>query len=1089
MKLFLNLTIPIVFTFCTSAFAAKESNTEKDDVFAALPLRAMGPAVTGGRISDLAVSAKNPAYYFAAVASGGVWRTKNNGTTWTPVFDGQGSYSIGDVTMDPNNSRVIWVGTGENNSQRSVGYGDGVYKSIDGGESWKNVGLKESEHIGEILVDPRNSNVVYVAAQGPLWRAGGDRGLYKTVDGGETWKRILDISPNTGVSDIAFEPGNPDVIYATSYQRRRHTWTLINGGPESSIYKTSDGGANWKKIDKGLPKVDLGRIGIAVAPTQPQTIYALVEASQDKSGFFISHDGGAHWKEQSKYKSGSPQYYQEIVVDPNNPLRVYSLDTFLMVSDDGGKNFRQAGEKWKHVDNHALWIDPDNSNHLIVGCDGGVYESWDRAVNWQFKANMPLTQFYKVSVDNDFPFYNVFGGTQDNASLGAAHRNTTTTGIRNSDWLYTQFGDGFKTQIDPTDPNIIYSQYQYGGLARYDKQSGERVQIKPVTPDSNEAQRWNWNSPLIISPHNNKRLYYASQRVFRSDDQGDSWQVVSGDLSGNVDRNTLPVMGRVWGVDAVAKNTSTSFYGSVIALSESPVTENLLYAGTDDGLIHYTTNGGGNWQKASWPKKVPQNSYVSDLEASVTDANTVFATFDNHKQGDFKPYIFRSNDRGKKWVDITGDLPQRGTVYTIAEDHVNSNLLFAGTEFGLFFSQNGGKNWTALKANLPTIAVRDMEIQRRESDLAIATFGRGFYILDDYSPLRTNVSQVKSRGATLFPVRRAFQFVAHSPMGISGQAFQGANYYAAKNPDYGAVFTYYLNEDLKTAKQKRQQAETELRKANKNIAYPSWQSLEVEEFEKAPELIFTIRDKQGNLVHRLKTAAKKGLHRLAWNLHYPGFEPVKLTKKTEFLPWETENKGPKVVPGSYTVTLSKLVNGVESPYGQSQDFEVVEIDNRTFASKDRTADLEFDIKMGRLSKAIQGAGKFQAELESRIQYIEAAIIETPKVDQNLLAKVRKLAESSTRIGWDLNGNRAIAKRAEPVPESISAYIAYLEWSRSENTGPVTGNQRLRFQRASEGYGKVYPKLKALAEQVTQLENALRDAQSPWIPGILPLEIN
>ena len=631
------------------AVAAKSDKKASDaSIYSGIKLRNMGPAVTGGRVSDFAFNPANPAQYFVATASGGMWKTDNAGVTWQAVADSMPSYSYGDVTMDPNDSNVIWAGTGENNSQRSVAYGDGVYKSIDGGSSWENVGLKNSEHIGEILIDPRNSDVVYVASQGPLWSEGGDRGLFKTTDGGKTWENVLEISEHTGVSDIAFDPANPDVIYATSYQRRRHVWTLINGGPESTIYKSTDAGKTWNKINKGLPSVDLGRIGIDVAPTDGNIVYAIVEAADGQSGFYRSTNGGASWSKQSSYVSGSPQYYQEIVVDPKNPNRVYSLDTYLMVSEDGGKTFTRAGEAHKHVDNHALWIDPNNTNHLIIGSDGGVYESWDRAKNWTFKDNMPLTQFYKVTVDNSYPFYNVFGGTQDNASLGAPHRTTNSSGIRNSDWLFTQFGDGFKTVIDPKNPDIIYSQYQYGGLARYDKKSGERVQMQPVTPDPKVAQRFNWNSPLLISPHNNERIYYGSQTLFQSDNRGDDWRAISGDLSRNIDRNKLKVMDKVWGVDTVAKNTSTSFYGSLIALTESPLQEGLLYTGSDDGVMHVTQNGGQKWDKLDWPSKVPDNSYVADMEASLFDKNTVFAVFDNHKRGDFKPYVFRSDNNGRK---------------------------------------------------------------------------------------------------------------------------------------------------------------------------------------------------------------------------------------------------------------------------------------------------------------------------------------------------------------------------------------------------------------------------------------------------------
>lgn len=1075
----LAVSMAVSLTLSAPVLAAKDKADKKTDaaIYSSLKLRNLGPAVTGGRISDLAINPNNFSEYFAATAAGGLWKTTNAGVTWKPIFDSQASYSLGDVEIDPNNTNVIWAGSGENNSQRSVAYGDGVYKSVDGGASWKNVGLKNSEHIGKIIIDPRNSDVVYVAAQGPLWNKGGDRGLYKTTDGGKTWNNVLEISEHTGVNEVVFDPKNPDVLYATSYQRARHTWTLINGGPESTIYKSTDAGKTWNKINKGLPSVELGRIGITIAPSNPSTLYAIVEAAEGKSGFYRSTDAGASWHKQNKYVSGSPQYYQEIVVDPNNADRVYSLDTYLMVSENGGKTWSRAGEKHKHVDNHALWINPNDSNHLRIGSDGGIYESWDRAKNWTFKDNMPLTQFYKVTVDNDYPFYNVFGGTQDNASLGAPHRTTNNSGIRNSDWLFTQFGDGFKTVIDPKDPNIIYSQYQYGGLARYDKRSGERMQMQPVTPDAAVAQRFNWNSPILISPHNNERIYYASQTVFKSEDRGNSWDAVSGDLSRNLDRNKLKVMGKVWGVDTVAKNKSTSSYGSVVSLAESSLKEGLLYAGTDDGLIQVTKNGGTNWSKAKWPKKLPENSYVSDIEPSLFGENTVFATFDNHKQGDFKPYIYRSDNNGKSWKNIAGDLPSRGSVYTMAQDHKNKDLLFAGTEFGVFFTQNGGKNWVQLKSGIPTTAIRDMEIQRRENDLALASFGRGFFVLDDYSPLRTDAKKVKKDDATLFPVRRAFQFIEHDPLGLPGKAMRGADFYYADNPEYGATFSYYVNEDFKSLKAKRKAKESKLKKDGKDVFYPSWDALKEEDFEQKSKFVFTVRDTEGNLVRRIKTDAKKGFNRLNWDLRYPGFNPVKAKGKRD--------SGPLAVPGTYQVSLSKVVNGVETQYGQSQSFEVKSLDNQTFKSTDRKADLAFDMKTGRLITAISGARKYLGELSKRIKHVNAAVTETLAADQAMLGNAHKMKRELAEIKLLLNGNSVVSKRAEPTATSVTGYIGYLEWSRSENTGPVTAQQKLRFKRASEGYAAVYSRMNALSQQVKQAETALVNAGSGWLPGTMP----
>ena len=606
-----------------------EEKTEKSKLnpgtFAGLKLRCIGPALMSGRISDVAVDPTDRSVWYVAAASGGVWKTVNRGTTWTPIFDHHGSYSIGCVTVDPNNHLVVWVGTGENNSQRSVGWGDGVYKSLDGGKSFKNVGLKNSEHIGKILVDPRDSDVVYVAAQGPLWAPGGDRGLYKTTDGGANWEKVLDISENTGVSDIAFDPRNPDIIYATSYQRRRHVWTLVAGGPEGGIYKTTDGGANWKKINKGLPDVDLGRIGIAVSPQNPDVIYASVPAAWGESGFFRSSDGGENWTKMSDYITVDPQYYQELFCDPYQFDRVYSVDVWIHVTDDGGKTFRRVNSRNKHVDNHAIVFDPGDPDYLMVGCDGGIYESWDGAKTWRFIANLPITQFYRVEVDNDFPFYNVYGGTQDNDTEGGPSRTNNVHGIRNSDWFITVGGDGYQTRVDPNDPNIIYSMWQYGGLVRFDKRSGERVDIQPQPGKDEPPLKWNWDSPLIISPHSPTRLHFAANRLFRSDDRGDTWTPVSPDLTRQIDRNKLEVMGTTWSSESVWHNVWTSFFGNIVALDESPLVEDLIYAGTDDGLIQVTEDGGKTWRRIESFPGVPEMTYVSHIIASRHDPDAVYA--------------------------------------------------------------------------------------------------------------------------------------------------------------------------------------------------------------------------------------------------------------------------------------------------------------------------------------------------------------------------------------------------------------------------------------------------------------------------------
>ncbi|MGM0669318.1 MAG: VPS10 domain-containing protein [Gemmatimonadota bacterium] len=761
--------------------AAQDYN---QSTFRGLSLREIGPALTSGRIADFAVNPENPSQYYVAVASGGVWKTDDHGVTFRSIFDGQGSYSIGVVTLDPNNPHVVWVGTGENNAQRAVAYGDGIYKSRDGGQSWEHMGLENSEHIGKILVDPRDSDVVWVAAQGPVWSSGGDRGLYKTTDGGKSWMKVLDISEHTGVTDMVMDPRDPDVVIAAAWQRQRKVWTLVSGGPESGLYKTTDGGESWEELTRGLPtSVDVGRYGLCLSPANPDYVYAVVEAQYDAGGFYRSTDRGQSWRKVNDYTSRG-NYYQELICDPVDPERVFSMDTYSQVTTDGGSTFSRFPLPHRHVDDHALWIDPHDTAHMIIGGDGGVYETWSDGRSWHFKRNLPVTQFYKVVTDNDAPFYNVYGGTQDNWSLGGPSRTLDRSGIANSDWIVTNGGDGFESAVDPLNPDIVYAQSQYGNLVRYDRKSGQSVFIQPQPTAEGEAFRWNWDAPLLISPHSNTRLYFAANKLFRSDDRGSSWTTISGDLSAGIDRNEIPVMGRVWGMDAVGKNASTSIYGNIVALTESPVQEDLIYVGTDDGLIQMTENAGGEWTRYDEFPGVPDRTYVNMVLASAHDAGTVYAAFNNHKNGDFKPYLLRSSDMGASWTSIAGDLPERGSVYAVAEDPVEADLLFVGTEFGAFFSRDGGQQWIEL-GGLPPIAVRDLDIQERENDLVLATFGRGFWVLDDYTPLRHATPDVMARNAHIFPVRDALLFIQQNRQ----RGEQGGDYFYADNPPFGAVFT------------------------------------------------------------------------------------------------------------------------------------------------------------------------------------------------------------------------------------------------------------------------------------------------------------
>jgi photosystem II stability/assembly factor-like uncharacterized protein len=1093
------LAVFLSFGLFLGAQPAKKADTsdskEKESkygekTFTGLTLREIGPALTSGRIIDLAVDPRDARVWYIATAGGGVWKTTNAGTSFAPVFDDQKSFSIGCVTIDPHDSLVVWVGSGENNSQRSVSMGDGVYKSVDGGKSWKNVGLEKSEHISKIVVDPRDSNVVYVAAQGPLWAPGGDRGLYKTTDGGKTWKDVLTISENTGVTDVILDPSNPDILYASAYQRRRHVFTLIDGGPESAIHKSTDGGKTWTKLKDGLPKEDMGRIGLGIAPHNPKIIYATIESTRKAGGFFVSKDGGASFKKVNDYSAPGAQYYGEIFVDPNDDERIYSADVWVRVSDDGGKTWRRLDEKWKHPDNHVVWIDPASSDHLLIGCDGGLYESFDRAESWNFMANLPVTQFYRVSADDALPFYSVYGGTQDNFSLGGPARTTDAKGIVNADWYVTQGGDGFRSVPDPKDSNIIYAESQNGGLVRFDKRTGEPLDIEPQPAAGMDPLRKNWDSPIIVSPHNSNRIYFAAQYLFRSDDRGGAWKAISPDLTRHIDRNTLPVMGRVWGVDAVAKGASTSWYGNIVSLAESPLQEGLIYAGTDDGLIQITEDGGAHWRKIDHIAGVPDMTYVSCLEASPHDVNVVYAAFDNHKTGDFKPYVLRSNDRGKSWTSIAGDLPTRGMAYALVEDRVDPKLLYLGTEYGLFVSQNGGSAWIPLKGGFPTVAVRDLWFQKRHDDLVIATFGRGFWVLDDVAPLRTMTPTVAAGEATLFPTRDAELYVERSQLGLLGKSFQGQSYYTAPNPPFGAVFTYYLKDELKSRRKQRQAAEAKIDQDKSNEPghaappYPTLEQLRAEEREIEPSVVMIVSDEEGNVIRRVSGPAKAGFHRVAWDLRYPPPSPIEL-KEPEVDVFAPPPGGPLVAPGKYTVRIAKRIDGVETTLGAPQKFNVVPLYLSIMQESDRAAVLDFQKKAAALQRALMGAAKVTQETMTRIQYIRRGLDEIAGPDPKLVAQVNNIDTALRDINDQLNGDPILRRANEPSQPSLLDRVNTAV-NGLTTTAPPTATHRESLAIAQQQTGPLLDRLHKLIEvDLANVEKQMNERGAPWTPGRIP----
>ncbi|MFY0591716.1 WD40/YVTN/BNR-like repeat-containing protein [Roseivirga sp.] len=1090
------LSLLIIFTLSGHEGLAQRKKNKKQDKSAvedplkgislgSLKFRSIGPALTSGRIADIAVNPNNSSEFYVAAAAGGVWKTTNAGTTFSPIFENYGSYSIGSITMDPNNSNVIWVGTGENNNQRSVSYGDGLYKSVNGGASFKKVGLSKSEHIGMIKVDPRNSDVVYVAATGPLWSAGGDRGLYKTTDGGENWNKVLEISEHTGVNEVHIDPRNPDVLYATAHQRRRRQWTYLGGGPESGVYKSKDAGATWEKANSGLPGVDKGRIGMTISPANPEIIYAVVEAQNGQGGFYKSTNRAASWSKMSG-TSSSGNYYQEIVADPVDEDRVYLLNTFTSFTEDGGKTFNNLGEQSKHWDNHAMWIDPNNNHHLLQGCDGGVYESFDQGKTWKFFTNLPVTQFYKVSVDNAEPFYNVMGGTQDNYSLHGPSQTVSQHGIVSSDWIVTQGGDGFESVPDPVDDNIVYAQYQNGGLTRFDRKSGEGVAIIPRPRKGEKAYNFNWDAPLMVSPHNHKTLYYAANKLFKSTDRGDSWEVISGELDQDIDRNLLPIMGKIWPMDAVAKNASTSRYGAAVSLDESRLSAGLIYVGSDDGQISITEDDGKNWKQVNKFPGVPANTYVYDLIASKHDVNTVYAVFNNHKSGDFTPYVYISNDKGNNWKNISSNLPT-GAVYALEQDHKNPNILFAGTEYGVHVSINNGDSWSALKSGIPTINVRDLAIQERENDLAVATFGRGFYILDNYSALRELADKVTEKNAHIFEIKPSKMFNTWTPLGSLGspqKGFQGEMFHTSPNPQRGAVIKYWLKEGTSSLKGERQKREKEAFKNNEAIPYPTVEEYKAEGDELPSYLLFTIKDKTGDIVSELRKGLSKGMNQVVWDLTYMSFGQVNQRQASQNQSLSSSNIF--VVPGTYTVTMSQNIKGELSQIHPPVEFEVSELENRSIPAADWAAMAAFKKKAIKLVNAINATQTVLRNLNTKVQEYKAATKTYPAETANQLYKeVLALEKELKAVQMSINGDPTLSRLDIDAEYSTAQRAQNAIFDIFGSTSNVPGTSMRNYNIAADEFAPILINVKSIRQSFEAMDAKFEGNMALQMPGKLP----
>ncbi len=874
----------------------------EESVFEAFKWRSVGPAGAGGRVVDLAVVGEFPHHIFVATATGGLWRTDNNGVTWTPIFEHESTGSVGAVAVHPNNPDVIWVGTGEANARNSVSWGHGVFKSTDGGKSWKHMGLSDTHHIGRMVIDPRNPDILWVAALGHVWGSNSERGLYKTKDGGETWEKSLEINNRTGVVDVAMDPHDSRTLYAAAYQVQRDAFAggnpAIMTGPGSAIHKTTDGGRNWKKLTSGLPSGEIGRIGLSVSLSSPNVVYAIVQTvssvtrrpnfnappvqrqrNMEDGGVFRSEDRGESWTWVNPINP-RPFYYSQIRVDPQDDMRVYVLGGSVAVSEDGGKNFENQQIN-VHVDHHALWINPQDPEHLVLGNDGGIYFSFDRGRSWDFLNQMALGQFYAIDVDMRKPYY-IYGGVQDYCSWGGPSATRNGVGITASDWYKVMTGDGFQVRIDPTDHTIVYAEMQGGGLIRHDLKSGLNTSIKPQASDPENSYRFNWETPIIISPHAHETLYVGANLVLKSTNRGDTWQEISHDLTDA----TEPVDDSEDSDDP----PETRKIGSLTTLSESPLTEGLLYAGSDDGTVHLTRDGGRNWTNLTerFPG-LPGRRWVSRVVASRFEECRAYVSFDGHRNDDYSPHLFRTDDCGDSWRSLASNLPSNGPVRVVREDIVSENLLFCGTEFGVFASLDGGSHWTRFMSGLPTVQIADMVVHPRDGELVVGTHGRSAWVVD-IAPLRELTNNLLAHDFHLFKTKPvpAFQYRVHSD-----DQFLGEKRFIADNPEYGAAITYYLKDDYRPARPE-ESGDQAGRRGGRGAGRGGGSSRDA-------QLELTILDAAGKTVRKLQAPANKGLHRYFWDLRGEGPK----TGNTGRRGGRGGSRGPLVEAGNYSVVIHR----------------------------------------------------------------------------------------------------------------------------------------------------------------------------------------
>ena len=1082
MKRILLGVFTILLLFSSFDIAAQRRKKNEDNTKTSpLPLEAfefrnIGPAFLSGRIADIVFHPENDNIWYVAVGSGGVWKTENAGTTWTPLFDDQASYSTGCISLDPQNPATIWVGTGENVGGRHVAYGDGIYRSKDGGKSWENKGLKKTEHLSKIIVHPDNSDVVWVAAQGPLWNKGGERGVYKTNNGGETWKRVLGDNAWTGATDIMIDPRNPQILYAATWDRHRTVAALMGGGPGSGIHKSIDGGESWVELTNGLPQSNMGKIGLAISPQQPDVVYAAIELDRTKGGVYRSADQGASWTKMSDAVSGAtgPHYYQELYASPHKFDRLYLMNVRVLTSEDGGKTFVQLKEEKKHSDNHAIVFKKDDPNYIMLGTDAGIYESFDLAQNWRYHKNLPLTQYYKVAVNDAKPFYHIFGGTQDNGSTGGPSATDEREGISNKHWYKTLFADGHQSATDPEFNDIIYAETQQGGLHRVDLTTGEQVLVQPQASIGEPHERFNWDAPILVSPHDPATLYFASYRVWKSTNRGDEWTPISGDLTRNEERLSLPIMGRQQSWDNPWDVGAMSNYNTITSLSESPLQAGLLYAGTDDGFIQVSENSGEQWNKIPVTRLgLPARSFVNDIKADLHDENIVYAVLDNHKEGDFNPYLYKSNDRGQTWTSLSKNLPKRTLLWRIVQDHINKNLFFLATEFGVYTSLDGGVNWQKLPGT-PNMSFRDLVIQKRENDLVAASFGRGFYVLDDYSALREMTPEVLKTKATLFQPRTAKWYIPRSNLGNTG-----ADFYIADNPTFGAVLTYHLADDFSSLKKERKKREKALNKKKANIPFPGYDAIDKENDESTAKVWITIRDKEGNIIRHLQQKAKKGTHRIAWDLRHNSSQAINPKQSNN---GRRNARGPMVIPGQYTAQLSIEKEGIVSPVGEAVEVNVEAIREGVLKGVDYATLDRYRKEITTVQNDLQRLMDQYDQAETTLKGLKKAVSHTPASPAQFIEELFMIEKSMKDIQRKAEGSPARAEIGERNPPTVQNHMRTAYRGMTTTYGP-TPLHRNSLNIAQAILEELRPEIEAIRlQKLPALIEKLKEAGAPYIIG-------